>query len=160
MTRFYSLTGAIFLIVATATGTTVFADDYESRLAVATEYSNMAADDLDMNTLIDRMLKPWVQGYELSGKKFSDAQLGELRALYLKRFSEPILEMVRNQGPIMAEIFTLAELDALLAFYKTPEGRAVMSKLPTLLEKQQPEMMNLVAGNMGPIMQSMQEIFQ
>ncbi len=161
MTRLHSATCAIFLLVsAFAFGTASIADDYDQRLAIANDYAAMAAADMDIDALIDQMWKPMVQGFTSSGKTVTDAQIAKLRSVYHDNFAEPLLGLMANQGPVMAEIYTLNELKALHAFYLTPDGRAVMSKMPQLLEKQQPEIMSLIMSNMGPIMQAMQEIFQ
>ena len=65
-----------------------------------------------------------------------------------------------DQAPIMADLMTLAEITALRDFYQTPEGRAVMLKLPRLVEAQQPQVMALISGNLMPIMDQIQEIMQ
>lgn len=150
------VTIAASLAFATASA----ADDYDERLAIANDYASMAAADMDINALIDQMWKPMVQGFEASGKTVTEAQINKLRTVYRDNFAEPLLELMSNQGPVLANIYTLDELKALHAFYLTPEGRGVMSKMPQLLEQQQPEIMQLVMSNMGPIMQAMQEILQ
>jgi hypothetical protein len=152
-----------FLVIiasGVAFATASVADDYDDRLAIANDYAAMAAADMDINALIDQMWKPMVQGFEVSGKTVTDAQIDKLRAVYRDNFAEPLLELMSNQGPVLASIYTLDELKALHAFYLTPEGQGVMSKMPQLLEQQQPEIMQLVMSNMGPIMQAMQEILQ
>jgi|TARA_Y100000310_G_scaffold344576_1_gene458087 hypothetical protein len=42
-------------------------------------------------------------------------------------------EMVREQAAIYAKHFTQSELEALLAFYRTPLGSKVMSSLPSVM---------------------------
>lgn len=41
-------------------------------------------------------------------------------------------------GQIMADLFTLEEIGALAAFYASPVGRQVMTKLPGMAALQQP----------------------
>ncbi len=44
--------------------------------------------------------------------------------------------------PIYARNFTDAEIDAMIAFYETPEGRSVMAKMPTVMQE------SMMAGQM------------
>lgn len=155
MSKLLGLIGASFLFA-----TSTFADDYADRLAVANDYAAAAAADVEMDALIDQMWSPMVQQFEASGQTVTEEQIARLRAVYRDNLAEPMMELMKAQGPILADIYTLDELRALRDFYQTPEGREVIRKMPQIMEKQQPMIMSLVMNNMGPIMQAMQEIFQ
>ena len=81
-----------------------------------------------------------------------------LEALYLENFTEPMFEIMRAQADVMADIYTLAEIQALADFYQTDLGRAAMIKLPKLVEAQQPLIMGLVQSKIGPMLPQIQGI--
>jgi hypothetical protein len=57
---------------------------------------------------------------------------------------------------IYQKTFTQQEVDGMIAFYKTPAGQAVMSKMPAAMQNTMDEMQQL----MGPVMQKMQRTQQ
>ena len=56
------------------------------------------------------------------------------------------------------ESFTEEEIGGMLAFYKTPAGQAVITKMPVLMQKTMFELQKMVSG-MVPRMQTIQEEF-
>jgi hypothetical protein len=57
---------------------------------------------------------------------------------------------------IYQKTFSQEEVDGMIAFYKTPAGQAVVSKMPTAMQNTMDEMQQM----MGPVMQSMQRMQQ
>ena len=57
---------------------------------------------------------------------------------------------------IYQKSFTQAEVDALIAFYKTPAGQALISKMPVVVENTLAEMRNMIT----PITQRIQQMQQ
>jgi hypothetical protein len=57
---------------------------------------------------------------------------------------------------IYQKTFTQQEVDGMIAFYKTPAGQAVISKMPFAMQNTVDEMQAL----MGPVMQKMQQMQQ
>lgn len=57
---------------------------------------------------------------------------------------------------IYQKTFSQQEVDGMIAFYKTPAGQAVMSKMPVAMQNTIDEMQQM----MGPIMQRMQQVQQ
>ena len=55
---------------------------------------------------------------------------------------------------VYQKTFTQQEVDGMLAFYKTPAGQAVLSKMPTVMQNTMDEMQQL----MGPVMQKIQKM--
>lgn len=140
--------------------TPVFADEYSEKLKIANEYLALAVLDIDMEAIIDQMWMPIVNRAEANGKTISDEQKVKMRTVYLDTFSEPMLQLMKDQGPIVAEVFTLTEIIALRDFYATEEGRSVMRKMPQLLAKQQPQVMKMVKDKMPTVMPVVQEILK
>jgi hypothetical protein len=55
---------------------------------------------------------------------------------------------------IYQKTFTQQEIDGMIAFYKTPAGQAVISKMPAAMQNTVDEMQQM----MGPVMQKMQQL--
>lgn len=134
------------------------AETRDERLSVATEYVEATIADLDMAALIGTMWKPIADQAAAQGTPFNDDQKARLEALYLENFTEPMFEIMRAQADVMADIYTLAEIQALADFYKTEHGRAAMIKLPKLVEAQQPIIIELVQSKIGPMLPQIQGI--
>lgn len=149
---FKSLTAAVALIVATSTPFMAISETREERVEAAKGYVEMSLQDLDMKALIQTMWKPVVQMIESQGKEVSAEKQEQIDALYQEAFTVPMYETMRGQTEIMADLFTLDEIQALADFYATEHGRATMTKLPQLLEAQQPEIMKMVQTEMGSLM--------
>ena len=54
---------------------------------------------------------------------------------------------------IYQETFTQDEVDGFIAFYKTPAGKALIEKMPIVMQKS----MSLTQARLGPIMQEMKK---
>ncbi|MFN4201461.1 MAG: DUF2059 domain-containing protein [Tabrizicola sp.] len=128
------------------------AETREERVAVAAEYVERVLQGFDMTAMIETMYQPILQQVAAGGQTLDDAQVAQIRQLYLDTFTEPMTRLMREQAGIMADMFTLAEITALRDFYATPEGRSVMAKLPQLTAAQQPGMMALINDKMQGLM--------
>jgi uncharacterized protein len=124
----------------------------EDRVAIASEYVELAMQGFDMATLIETMYQPILQQVAASGQTLTDAQVAAIRKLYVDTFSAPMTSLMREQAGLMADMMTMAEITALRDFYATPEGRSVMSKLPQLTAAQQPGIGKLINDNMTGLM--------
>ena len=122
----------------------VLSETREERVAVAAEYVDLALQGFDMPAVIETMYQPILQQVAAGGQTLTEAQVAQIRALYLDTFTQPMTDLMREQAEIMADLMTLAEITALRDFYATPEGRSVMAKLPQLSAAQQPGLVALV----------------
>lgn len=128
------------------------AETREDRVAVASEYVDLALQGFDMPAMIETMYQPILSQVAAGGAVLTDEQVGKIRQLYLDTFTEPLTKLMQDQAGIMADMMTLAEITALRDFYATPEGRSVMAKLPQLTAAQQPGMMALINDKMTGLM--------
>lgn len=128
------------------------AETREERVAAAAEYIELALDGFDMTAVIETMYQPILQQVAAGGQTLTDAQVTQIRQLYLDTFTEPMTTLMRDQAGIMADMMTLAEITALRDFYATPEGKSVMAKLPQLTAAQQPGMIALINDTMESLM--------
>lgn len=142
----------LLLAVLLALPLPALAETREERVAAAQEYVDLALQGFDMTAVIETMYQPVLQQVAAGGQTLSDAQVAQIRQLYLDTFTEPMTTLMRDQSEIMADLMTLGEITALRDFYATPEGRSVMAKLPQLTAAQQPGVMQLINDNMGALM--------
>jgi hypothetical protein len=142
----------LILWAALSAALPALAETREDRVAVAAEYVDLALRDFDMEAVITSLYQPILQQVAAAGQTLSDAQVAEIRALYAKTFTEPMIALMREQSGLMADAMTLGEITALRDFYSTPEGRSAMAKLPQLTAAQQPGLAMLIEEKMGPLM--------
>ncbi len=134
------------------------AESRDEREAVAKEYVELALQGFDMAAMIETMYQPVLQQVAAGGAVLTEAQVAQVRQLYLDAFTDPLTRLMRDQAGIMADMMTLGEITALRDFYATPEGRSVMAKLPQLTAAQQPGIIALVEGNMADLMPAVLKI--
>jgi hypothetical protein len=143
---------SLLLAVLLALPLPSFAETREERVAAAKEYVDLALQGFDMSAMIETMYQPILQQVAAGGQTLSDEQVAKIRQLYLDTFSEPMTKLLQDQSGIMADMMTLAEIEALRDFYATPEGKSVMAKLPKLTAAQQPGIVALINDNMKALM--------
>lgn len=132
-----------------ATAQPALSETREERLAAARDYVQISMDALDMEAMVATMWAPLATEYETRhGAPLSEAQKDKLQKLYMDNLSGPLKDLMQGQDEIMADLFTLNEINALNSFYSTEEGKSVMVKLPQLMERIQPGIMQLVQGNL------------
>ena len=129
-----------------------WAETRDDRVAVATEYVDLALQGFDMGAVIETMYQPVLQQVAAGGQTLTEDQVAQIRKLYIDTFTDPMTTLMRDQSQIMADLMTLAEITALRDFYATPEGRSVLAKLPQLTAAQQPGVMKLINDNMTALM--------
>ena len=143
---------SLFLAALLALPFPALGETRDERVAVATEYVDLALQGFDMSAMIETMYQPILQQVAAGGQTLSEDQLSQIRQLYLDTFTAPLTQLMQDQSQIMADMFTLAEITALRDFYATPEGKSVMAKLPQLTAAQQPGMMALINDQMTGLM--------
>ncbi|MEZ5751651.1 MAG: DUF2059 domain-containing protein [Paracoccaceae bacterium] len=132
----------------------------DERLVIAREYMNATLADLDTERLLQSMYNPLLGQIEASGQRITDAQRTQVAELYRQEILPQMMDIMSSQDEVMADLFTLEEITALRDFYATPLGRSVMSKLPAIIEIQQPQIMAMVQGTLPRLMPRLQSIFQ
>ena len=147
------------LALAAALSTPAMAEEtYEQRLALATGYIEATLQDINMPAMIETMWQPIVADIRSKDIPLSDAQIAQISKLYQDEMTEPMLTIMRDQSLVMAEVFTFDEIKAIRDFYATDLGRAAMSKLPQIAERQTPMVLKMVQEKMPIIIPQIQEI--
>jgi hypothetical protein len=124
----------------------------DERVVAARQYVDLALAGFDIAAMIETMYQPILQQVAAGGATLTDAQVAQIKQLYLDTFTEPLTTLMHDQSEIMADLMTLSEITALRDFYATPEGKSVMAKLPQLTAAQQPGMMALINDKMTGLM--------
>ena len=124
MIKFLTLTTVLLLSCMTP----VFAqqsDDMNERLKIAKEYNQIFPVKQDIETAISAMIL-----------QVPAADRPLLESILKRNVNVERLETASQLA--LAETFTLEELKALMAFYKTDSGKAVKEKMPQFQQKIQP----------------------
>ncbi|MCK8463540.1 DUF2059 domain-containing protein [Aliiroseovarius sp. S1339] len=133
-------------------------ETYEQRLTVATGYIEATLEDIDINEMIKTMWQPLVADVEAKGIPLNDAQIAKIDKLYQDEMTGPMVQIMRDQAAVMADLFTFDEIKAIRDFYATDLGRAAMTKLPQVTQRQTPMVLKLVQEKMPQIIPKVQEI--
>lgn len=109
-----------------------------------------------MDLLMQQAVAQAVQGQEIPPKvqKEIDQQRAEMLAMMKELLDWKKLEPMYVR--IYQKTFTQQELDGMLAFYKTPAGAAVVTKMPAIMQNTMDEMQSM----MGPVMEKMKKMQQ
>lgn len=107
-----------------------------------------------MDTLLLQTVAQATQGQAIPPKiqKEIDQQRAEMMGLMKDLLAWEKLEPLYVR--VYQKTFTQQELDAMLAFYKTPAGAAMIAKMPAVMQNTMEEMQGL----MGPVMEKMQRM--
>jgi hypothetical protein len=109
-----------------------------------------------MDGLMTQTIAQATQGKEIPAKvqKDIDKQQAELTL-----FTKELLDWSKLEPMyvrIYQKTFTQPEVDGMIAFYKTPAGQAVVSKMPAAMQNTMDEVQQML----GPVMQKMQRMQQ
>ena len=109
-----------------------------------------------MDELMKQTLHQATQGQETPPKvqKEIDRQQAEVAALMKELLDWKKLEPMYVR--IYQKTFSQQEVDGMIAFYQTPTGQAVVSKMPAAMQNT----MNEIQQMMGPVVQKMQRMQQ
>lgn len=97
--------------------------DHEARAALVRRYFEVIQFNKLMSTTMESSLEP-----SLADERIPADKRELIRAAALDAFVVVIPQMVDASVEMYAEIFTLAELEQLVAFYESPVGRSVTVK--------------------------------
>jgi hypothetical protein len=109
-----------------------------------------------MDTLMKQTMQQATQGQPVPPKvqKDIDKREAEMMAALKEMLDWNKLEPMYVR--VYQKSFTQSEVDGMIAFYKTPAGQAVISKMPVVMQNTMNEMQQM----MGPMMQRLQKMQQ
>jgi uncharacterized protein len=109
-----------------------------------------------MDNLMEQTIAQATKGQQVSAKvqKDIDRRRAEVAGIMKELLDWKKLEPMYVR--IYQKTFTQPEVDGMIAFYKSPAGQAVITKMPSAMQTTMDEMQ----GTMGPVMQKMQQMQQ
>ena len=146
MTARTGMAAALIALIALA-GSAFAQDDMEARRKAAEAYVNSPA----QQEVMKGVASPDVLAAQMraTAPGMSDEEVARASAIAAEELT-PMLEEMRSATiEAVAETFTLQEIEAITAFYSTPEGMALATKTGPLMQS--------VFQRVGPQMQAAQQ---
>lgn len=152
-----------YIAIALITGVTLLwcaspmRADEASKFAKAEELLNLTQTGQMMKSFLEPMkgvLTAEMNKTEMPAEKRAKASemQGKIMALIADRLSKAKPELVK----IYTDTYTEEEIDGILAFYKSPAGKALLQKMPQVMQRSMPVMMQLM-GDLQPEIKKMTE---
>ena len=133
--------------------------DEASKSAKAEELLQLTQGDQMM-----KMMEPMMKG--MMGQMSKDipaeqrAKIGEMQGKVMALIAVSFSKAKPALAKAYIDTYTEEELDSILAFYKSPGGKALLQKMPEVMQRSMPVMMQMM-GDLQPeikkIMEGMQE---
>ena len=111
---------------------------------------------MQMDNLMQQTIAQATKGQKISPKIQEDIDQRRAELLVMMKELLDWKKLEPMYVRIYQKTFTQPEVDGMIAFYKTPAGQAVMSKMPAAMQNTIDEMQSA----MGPVMQKMQQMQQ
>jgi hypothetical protein len=129
--------------------------DEASKSAKAEELLQLTQGD-QMLKMMEPMMKGMVAQMDKDMSAEQRAKVGEMQgkmmALIAVRLSKAKPALVK----VYTDTYTEEEIDGILAFYKSPVGKAFLQKMPEVMQRSMPVMMQLM-GDLQPELKTMME---
>ena len=150
-----------YMVTAFVTGVTLLwctpplrADD-ASKFAKAEELLQLTQGDQMM-----KMMEPMMKG--MMGQMNKDipaeqrAKIGEIQGKVMALIAVSFSKAKPALAKVYTDTYTEEELDSILAFYKSPGGKALLQKMPEVMQRSMPVMMQMM-GDLQPELKTMME---
>jgi hypothetical protein len=129
--------------------------DEASKSAKAEELLQLTQGD-QMLKMMEPMMKGMVAQMDKDMSAEQRAKVGEMQgkmmALVAVRLSKAKPALVK----VYTDTYTEEEIDGILAFYKSPVGKAFLQKMPEVMQRSMPVMMQMM-GDLQPELKTMME---
>jgi hypothetical protein len=129
--------------------------DEASKSAKAEELLQLTQGD-QMLKMMEPMMKGMVAQMDKDMSAEQRAKVGEMQgkmmALIAVRLSKAKPALVK----VYTDTYTEEEIDGILAFYKSPVGKAFLQKMPEVMQRSMPVMMQMM-GDLQPELKTMME---
>ena len=150
-----------YRVIALVTGVTLLwcapplRADEASKSAKAEELLQLTQSDQMM-----KMMEPMMKGMTAQMDKVMPAgqraKAGEMQGKIMALVGERLSRAKPAFAKIYTETYTEEELDGILAFYKSPAGRALLQKMPEVMQRLVPLMVQMM-GDLQPEIKTMME---
>ncbi|WP_417809259.1 DUF2059 domain-containing protein [Thioclava sp.] len=131
---------------------------YEQRVVAAEPYAALSTQEINIPKMVSTMWLPFADLAAKKGHPLDDAQKAKLDALYQKTFDGPMRDLMGNQNHMIAKLFTMQEIQSMTAFYSSPVGRSILTKMPQVMAAIQPEISAMVKKTMPTLIPKIKAI--
>ena len=150
---------ASLILAATLLAAPVAAD--EDRLALAQEYASMP----EVQSMIDAMFSPASMAAQMEanlppGITLTESQRDRIGVILSDALDTIRPQMMETMVTASAETFTAPELEALIAFYGSEHGGAVMTKMQPFMQRTMGQLSPAVTATMQSVTPKIVAILQ
>jgi hypothetical protein len=129
--------------------------DEASKAAKAEELLQLSQGDQMM-----KMMEPMMKGMLAQADKDMPAEqrakVGEMQEKIMALVAASLNKAKPALAKVYTDTYTEAEIDGILAFYKSPAGKAFIQKMPEVMQRSMPVMMQMM-GDLQPQIKTMVE---
>ncbi|MGD0777051.1 MAG: DUF2059 domain-containing protein [Candidatus Solibacter sp.] len=129
--------------------------DEASKSAKAEELLQLTQGDQMM-----KMMEPMMKGMLAQADKDIPAEqrakVGEMQEKIMALVAVSLNRAKPALAKVYTDTYTEEEIDGILAFYKSPAGKAFLQKMPEVMQRSMPVMMQMI-GDLQPEMKTMME---
>ena len=130
------------------------ADEASKRLK-AEELLQLAQGDQMMKTM-EPMMKGMMAQADKDMPAEQRAKVGEMQEKIMALVAASLNKAKPALAKVYTDTYTEEELDGILAFYKSPAGKAFLQKMPEVMQRSMPVMMKMM-GDLQPEIKTMME---
>lgn len=152
---------ALFGLMLSAIGTPIVlspvqAETREERIAAAREYIAVSQSETQIQQMAEVSARPMLDVIQQQQPELFAEKGDTLAGIVQEFFRNEMATVMANQDELLADVFTLTELNALTEFYSTDAGRSAMEKMPQFLEAIQPQMMTMIQQKMPELFRQLE----
>jgi hypothetical protein len=129
--------------------------DEASKSAKAEELLQLAQGD-QMMKMMEPMMKGMLAQAEKDIPAEQRAKVGEMQEKIMALIAVSLSKAKPALVKVYTDTYSEEELDGILAFYKSPAGKALLQKMPEVMQRSMPVMMQMM-GDLQPQMNAMME---
>ncbi|KEO51706.1 DUF2059 domain-containing protein [Thioclava pacifica] len=133
---------------------------FAERVAAAQPYKEAAMANIDFTAMIAQMSQPLITMAAEKGRPLSEGQKRQIDALFQATFLAPLKQIMETQDETIAKLFTLQEIKAMSAFYTSPVGEKIISRMPKIMQSVQPQVVALMQETMPKLTPQIEKIIK
>ena len=129
--------------------------DEASKSAKAEELLQLTQGD-QMMKMMEPMMKGMLAQMDKDMPAEQRAKVGEMQGKMMALVAASLNKVKPALAKVYTDTYTEEELDGILAFYKSPSGKAFIQKMPEMMQRLMPVMMQMM-GDLQPEIKTMME---
>jgi hypothetical protein len=129
--------------------------DQASKSAKAEELLQLTQGD-QMMKMMEPMMKGMLAQMDKDMPAEQRAKVGEMQGKMMALVAASLSKAKPALAKVYSDTYTEEEIDGILAFYKSPAGKAFLQKMPEVMQRSMPVMMQMM-GDLQPEMKTMME---